>query len=67
VTSDNRNTPVNPGHEKDKDQTVPARRPADVVDRNSALARGFNRRDDDPRRISEIPEVDLLAGFGDRP
>lgn len=29
-----------------------------------ALAAGFARIDDDPRPISEIPEDELLAGFG---
>jgi hypothetical protein len=66
VTCDSRNTPVNPGHEKARDQTAPAGRPADAVDRDWALARGFSRGDDDPRPTSEIPEKDLLAGFGER-
>jgi predicted DNA-binding protein len=30
-----------------------------------ALAAGFARRDDDPRPISEIPEDELLNGFGE--
>jgi predicted transcriptional regulator len=29
-----------------------------------ALAAGFDRIDDDPRPISEIPEDELLSGFG---
>jgi predicted DNA-binding protein len=29
-----------------------------------ALAAGFERVDDDPRPISEIPEDELLNGFG---
>ena len=29
-----------------------------------ALAVGFGRIDDDPRSISEIPEDELLRGFG---
>lgn len=29
-----------------------------------ALAAGFSRIDDDPRLISEIPEEELLDGFG---
>lgn len=29
-----------------------------------ALAAGFERIDDDPRPISEIPEDELLDGFG---
>jgi len=32
-----------------------------------ALAAGFERIDDDPRSISEIPEEELLEGFGDDP
>jgi predicted DNA-binding protein len=34
-------------------------------DRNFALARGFSRIDDDRRPISEIPEAELLTGFGE--
>lgn len=34
-------------------------------DRNFALARGFSRIDADPRAISEIPDEDLLDGFGE--
>ena len=30
-----------------------------------ALAAGFDRRDNDLRPISEIPEDELLAGFGE--
>ena len=33
-------------------------------DRGFALAAGFRRIDSDPRPISEIPEHDLLQGFG---
>jgi predicted DNA-binding protein len=33
-------------------------------DRSFALAAGFRRIDDDPRPISEIPEHELLDGFG---
>lgn len=33
-------------------------------DREFALAAGFPRIDEDPRPISEIPEDELLAGFG---
>jgi hypothetical protein len=39
--------------------------PAGKGDRNFALARGFSRVDEDPRPISEIPDADLLAGFGE--
>jgi hypothetical protein len=66
VIGDGPNTPVNEGHEKASDQTAPAGRPAGAIGRDWALARGFSRGDDDPRPISEIPEADLLAGFGDR-
>jgi predicted DNA-binding protein len=34
-------------------------------DGDFALAAGFARRDDDPRPISEIPEDELLNGFGE--
>lgn len=33
-------------------------------DRDFALAAGFARTDDDPRPISQIPEPELLEGFG---
>jgi predicted DNA-binding protein len=33
-------------------------------DGDFALAAGFDRIDDDPRPISEIPEEELLRGFG---
>jgi predicted transcriptional regulator len=33
-------------------------------DRDFALAAGFERVDDDPRPISQIPERDLFEGFG---
>jgi predicted DNA-binding protein len=33
-------------------------------DSDFALAAGFARIDDDPRPISEIPEHELLDGFG---
>jgi len=33
-------------------------------DRSFALATGFRRIDDDARPISEIPEHELLEGFG---
>ncbi len=38
--------------------------PAARGDGESALAAGFARIDDDPRSISEIPEDELLDGFG---
>jgi hypothetical protein len=65
VTSDSRNSPVNPGHESAEDQTAPGGHLADAADRDWALAGGFSRVDADPRPISEIPEVDLLASFGE--
>lgn len=34
-------------------------------DAGFALARGFTRIDGDPRPISEIPESELLEGFGE--
>lgn len=34
-------------------------------DRNFALAGNFRRIDDDPRPISEIPEDELMRGFGE--
>lgn len=36
-----------------------------VTDRDFALAAGFPRIDRDPRPISQIPESELLAGFGE--
>jgi hypothetical protein len=33
-------------------------------DAEFALAAGFERIDDDPRPISQIPEAELLEGFG---
>ncbi len=38
--------------------------PALDTDRNFALAAGFARIDSDRRPISEIPDKDLLDGFG---
>jgi predicted DNA-binding protein len=38
--------------------------PGPPADRTFALAAGFERIDSDPRRISEIPDVELLDGFG---
>jgi len=43
---------------------VDAYQPQTSPDRNFALAAGFARIDDDPRPISEIPEDELLDGFG---
>jgi hypothetical protein len=39
--------------------------PAAKDDGDFALAAGFARRDKDPRSISEIPEDELLDGFGE--
>jgi hypothetical protein len=39
-------------------------RPQGSPDRNFALAAGFPRVDDDGRPISQIPEDELLEGFG---
>jgi predicted DNA-binding protein len=38
--------------------------PAGKSEGDFALAAGFARIDDDPRPISEIPEDELLHGFG---
>lgn len=43
---------------------VDAYQPQTSRDRNFALAAGFDRIDDDPRPISEIPDDELLNGFG---
>jgi predicted DNA-binding protein len=43
---------------------VDAYEPDASQSRNFALAAGFPRRDDDPRAISQIPEHELLDGFG---
>ncbi len=43
---------------------IAAYEPASSADRNFALAAGFPRIDDDPRPISQIPERELLEGFG---
>jgi predicted DNA-binding protein len=46
-------------------EAVATYRPQPSEDRNFALAAGFSRIDDDPRPISEIPEEELLEGFGE--
>lgn len=43
---------------------VDAYQPQTSRDRNFALATGFGRIDDDARPISQIPEHELLDGFG---
>ncbi len=44
---------------------IAAYEPAPSTDRDFALAAGFPRIDDDPRPISQIPERELLEGFGE--
>lgn len=44
---------------------IAAYRPPPGRDRNFALAEGFERIDDDPRPISEIPEGELMRSFGE--
>ena len=44
---------------------IAAYEPAPSGDRNFALAAGFPRIDDDARPISEIPDDELLEGFGE--
>jgi hypothetical protein len=39
--------------------------PVPAGDREFALAFGFQRIDDDPRPISEIPDAELLEGLGE--
>ncbi|HLM86396.1 MAG TPA: CopG family transcriptional regulator [Solirubrobacteraceae bacterium] len=45
-------------------EAIEAYEPAPPRDRDFALAAGFQRIDDDPRPISEIPQDVLLEGFG---
>jgi predicted DNA-binding protein len=45
-------------------EAVATYRPRPSSDRDFALAAGFTRIDGDPRPISELPERELLAGFG---
>jgi predicted transcriptional regulator len=45
-------------------EAVAAYKPAPSRDREFALAAGFPRTDDDSRSISQIPEDELLEGFG---
>ena len=46
-------------------EAVASYQPKRHPDRNFALAAGFKRIDDDPRPISEIPDEELLKGFGE--
>jgi hypothetical protein len=45
-------------------EAITAYVPSGKSDGEFALAVGFPRVDDDPRPISEIPEDELLDGFG---
>lgn len=45
-------------------EAITAYVPAGTAHGEFALAAGFSRIDDDPRPISEIPEDELLDGFG---
>jgi predicted transcriptional regulator len=45
-------------------EAIAAYEPAAPRDRAFALAAGFARIDHDPRAISQIPESELLGGFG---
>lgn len=45
-------------------EAVAAYEPPKARDRNFEIAAGFRRTDDDPRPISEIPDPELLEGFG---
>ena len=45
-------------------EAIASYRPKLRSDRDFALADGFERIDDDPRPISEIPDEELLKGFG---
>lgn len=45
-------------------EAIAAYVPASRDDGEFALAAGFDRRDGDPRPISEIPDEELLDGFG---
>lgn len=46
-------------------EAISCYRPAPKRDRNFALAGNFERIDADPRPISEIPEDELMRGFGE--
>lgn len=45
-------------------EAIEAYQPAPQRGGGFALAAGFERVDEDPRPISQIPEEDLLEGFG---
>jgi predicted transcriptional regulator len=46
-------------------EAVASYQPRPSLDRGFALAAGFTRTDGDRRPISQIPEDDLLEGFGE--
>jgi predicted DNA-binding protein len=46
-------------------EAIACYRPSPRRDRNFALAGNFERIDADPRPISEIPEGELMRGFGE--
>jgi predicted DNA-binding protein len=46
-------------------EAISCYRPAPKRDRNFALAGNFERIDADSRPISEIPEAELMRGFGE--
>lgn len=46
-------------------EAISCYRPASKRDRNFALAGNFERLDADARPISEIPEGELMRGFGE--
>lgn len=46
-------------------EAVATYQPKPSVDRNFAMAAGFKRTDGDCRPISQIPEDELLEGFGE--
>lgn len=46
-------------------EAISSYEPRPKKDRNFALAGQFERIDDDPRPISEIPDEELMRGFGD--
>src|SRR4051794_2088992 len=46
-------------------EAISGYRPTPKRDRNFAVAGNFERIDTDPRPVSEIPEDELLRGFGE--
>jgi predicted DNA-binding protein len=45
-------------------EAIATYQPEPIRDRDFAVAAGFTRIDEDPRPISQIPEEELLEGFG---